>query len=628
MKQVNWDIKFEALFERTQDAVFLLDLEGKHLSVNQRACEMFGYTKEEMLTMTYRDLSSELDKSSDALEKLASGMEIPRYRRVFKHKNGQLIPVEIAVNRVCNSNGTPLYLQSIVQDVSEREEYEAFRKLIMHMAIEFINVPSENLDAELYSLLEKVGVFCGVDRAYIFEYNHVDQTTSNTHEWCLDGISSEMENLQNLPMEAVQEWTDAHLKGNSVYIPDVSKLQEDSWIRGSLDDQNIKTLLAMPIMTQTECLGFVGFDAVNHLKVWTEEERSILEMLAVLVSNAFMKKKHEEALREAYNQAEIANLAKSNFLANMSHEIRTPLNGIIGMLSLMLKTELNQVQKEYVVNVHKFSNALLGTLNDVLDYAKLERGAFFLDPTRCKLNQVIHEVEALMSPLLFDKNIELGIKIDASVPEYLIVDGGRIKQILINLIHNAIKFTEAGEINLVVAMVPEKTQLIIDLKDTGIGMDSEQIRRVFEPFVQGESSTARKFGGSGLGLTIVREIVELMEGTIDINSALGKGAHFKIVLPITYETGTLDAFINEDTQSSGLETFIKPEQFKMAYFEELMNYLDAQKPKKCKDILLEIEGKCPSIIDDLDYRNLKNHIRYFDFSKAKDTVIKLMNRMR
>lgn len=236
-------------------------------------------------------------------------------------------------------------------------------------------------------------------------------------------------------------------------------------------------------------------------------------------------------------------------------------------------------------------------------------------------------MEALMSPLLYDKDIEWEIRVDPSVPEYLIVDCGRIKQILINLIHNAIKFTEKGEINLRVAMIPDEMKLVLDLKDTGIGMDPTQIKRVFEPFVQGENSIARKFGGSGLGLTIVREIVELMGGTIDIQSSPGKGAHFQIILPVALEAMENDQDAQEVSKQMQVENLLQNDLVPIEHFKRLMTYLDAQKPKKCKEVLSQIESDIPFIVEDSDYRLLKKHIRYFEFLKAKDVIHKLLNRM-
>lgn len=282
---------------------------------------------------------------------------------------------------------------------------------------------------------------------------------------------------------------------------------------------NKEILFALDLRFHNEAL-------IKFLSHARNESEDINEELAKEIDQ---RKRIEKELHKAKEMAEAASKTKSEFLANMSHEIRTPMNGILGTLQLMRDTPMDATQKEYISIAYNSGEALLTLLNDILDFSKIEAGKMTLEYIPFDLAQVIKELRVLLKNRADERNVALVVETDERMPKVIKGDPVRIRQILANLLTNAIKFTEQGEVRtkVVVLSQDEKSvRLRLEVIDTGIGIPEEAQRKLFNAFTQADGSTTRKYGGTGLGLAIVRKLVTMMHGSLGVNSETGKGSCF------------------------------------------------------------------------------------------------------
>jgi PAS domain S-box-containing protein len=546
--------RLDGIIDATRAGTWEWHVQTGETEFNARWSELVGFTPDELGKSTvdvWRRLThpDDLQRATGLLERHFRGeTDFYECELRMRHKDGSWIWV-LDRGRVCarDPDGKPLLMLGTHQDITERKRAEseaarlsAIQHELMLLATECINVAVERQNAAINQSLATIGNLIQADRAYLFSYDFDAGIMDNTHEWCAEGISAQIQELQHVPMDIFPDWVSAHQRGELVHIPCVDALGSEHPLWQILAPQGIQSLITLPLISPTGALGFVGFDAVTHERVWGREEVDLLRVLAEVFANFKMRRLAEletrrlqAHLERARDEAQAAAKAKSLFLAHMSHEIRTPLNAILGYAQIMSRSCGGCPTRRGVETILTSGEHLLDLLNNILFSAKRDSLSVVLEESPFDLRRLLQDVCDVLDNQLRGRPISLSFTCSPDVPSQLLADDGKIRQILLNLASNALKFTQSGAITLEASCADaagaRPGQLCIDVavSDTGCGISESFMPQLFEPFAQAEQD-ADAAAGVGLGLPISRRLARALGGDLCATSVCGRGSTFHL----------------------------------------------------------------------------------------------------
>jgi PAS domain S-box-containing protein len=505
----------EDLYEDAPCGYLSLDPSGLLMRVNRTALRWLGYERDEVIgKLNFADLLTPAGK--DAFQgdyrrfKINGVLSDAEYD--LARKDGSLLPVSLSATGVRDATGSYLMSRSTLFDITQRRQAQTLTR----EAHEFLESVLEHMPALVVLKDAKDFRFLRVNRAAeemlgLPREQVIGKTSHELFDPCKASLADESDRA-------------AVASGMAIDVP------EEPILTPSGEGRIVHTRKICIRNARGEAIAVLGVSRDITVRKRAEEH--------VLRVNQELQVKAAE-LEQAKLGADEANRAKSAFLATMSHEIRTPMNGVLGMAELLHETSLSDDQAEMVRTIRESASSLLRIIDDILDFSKIEAGKLTLDSRPVALWTVIEEVRSTLAATARHKGVRLTVSADPGLPEYVVCDDTRLRQVLFNLIGNGIKFSatdrpEAGHVELQVDCVVSEgisTRVRFRIIDNGIGMDPEALAGLFTPFTQAETSTTRRFGGTGLGLSICRRLVDLMGGSIEVESAPDKGTVFSVELP-------------------------------------------------------------------------------------------------
>src|SRR6516225_7774685 len=531
--------RFRGTFENAAVGITHNDSAGRFLRVNGTYCAIVGYAREELLQKTFQDITHPDDRAGNVelyRALLRGDSPILGLQKRYVRKDGSKVWVELSASLQRDAAGQPAYVIAVAQDISERKRLDAELRAAKEAEAERARLAELGRDVGIAlsqgDTLRELLQLCAeaivryLDAAFARVWwlppgSDVLELQASAGVYIhLDGPHARIP-VGRLTIGRIAQERRPMLTNEVQSNPNIS---DPDWARR----EGMVAFAGFPLLVNDRLLGVLGMFSRKPL---SEAVLQALESVAGLIALGIERKQQAAELRRAKEAAEAANRAKDEFLANVSHEIRTPMNAILGMTELVLDTPLDEGQRQGLKTVKSAANSLLGIINDLLDFSKIEAGKLELVPADFSLRGAVGDTLRALAVRAHKKGLELIYEVQPDVPDALIGDAGRVRQVLLNLVGNAVKFTEEGEVVVRVEAAghpaPEgEVGLRFTVRDTGIGIPPDKQEAIFRAFEQEDTSTTRKYGGTGLGLTIASQLVALMGGQIRVDSAPGRGSTF------------------------------------------------------------------------------------------------------
>ena len=572
--------------EQSPASIVLTDLNANIEYVNPAFTRVTGYSLDEVLGQNPRVLKSP-DRSSEEYQELWTTITAGKeWRGEFKNikKNGDIFWEAASISPISDEQGRTTHYVAIKEDVTDRKRSEQLTEIRLRL-IAFST--DHSLGELMTKALDEIEGFLNSSISFL-HFVEPDQQTLSLQQWS----TATTERFCEAPgrglhysVDLAGVWADCVRERRGIIHNNYASLPH----KKGLPDGHAEVIreMVVPVLRQAAVVAIMGVG--NKPVDYTQNDLNALTFLADVTWEVVRRKRSEEAVRQSNKDLEAAtnlaqNLAakadaaaraKSEFLANMSHEIRTPMNGVIGMTGLLLDTDLTREQRRFAQTIQSSGEALLSLINDILDYSKIEAGRLDMEVLDFDLHDLLDDLSATLALRAHDKGLEYISHISPEVPHLLRGDPGRLRQILTNLVGNAVKFTEKGEVVVKVSRMmndeepsdfrsqvsgfsPSENEALLcfSVKDTGIGIPEDKTGLLFNKFSQVDSSITREFGGTGLGLAISRQLAELMGGEVGVSSALGQGSEFWFTARFNLQEAVEDQTYTQPRELSGLHVLV------------------------------------------------------------------------